>query len=512
MDAADLIVTNAKLITMNAARPVAQAMAIRGGRVVYVGQNHDAEQYASPPTRRIDLAGKTVVPGFHDCHLHLLWLGTSLVSEANLVGAASIEELLARLAIHASKSAGWIRGHGFDQEKMAELRFPTRVELDRVSGDRPLVITRVCGHAAVANSAAIALLEDAERAAGDAESGLYTEGAIGAFHRRVPPLDEQALERALLAACDVALRTGITSVQTMLDDISQWPVYERLHRKLGRLPIRVVVMPPQADAEFVRDRGFVTGTGDEWLRVGGAKFFSDGSLGARTALLAAPYADAADSGLGQRIYDPDVFKRRAAEVARMGFQIVIHAIGDQALRESIDAIEFALAGRPNRLRHRIEHASVCPPDQMERLVKLGIHVTLQPQFVTSDTWTGERLGPARTGWAYPFKTMLDAGVAIGLSSDTPVEKLDAFECLASAVGRHAWSPGETLTPTEALRAYTLGSAAMAGLDGEIGSLEVGKLADFVVLSGDPTAMSAAEIRRLRAERVFVGGLEVPRST
>lgn len=503
---AELIVTNANLLTMNQRQPRANALAVRGGRFVRVGIDAEIAAFAGPNTQRLDAAGKTIVPGFHDCHLHLLWLGTSLVSEANLVGATSADELLDRLSAHAGTCSGWIRGHGFDQEKLNGHRFPTRDDLDRVSRDRPLVITRICGHAAVGNSAALALLDADEIAAGDSATGLYTEGAINAFHRRIPPLDDDALERSLLAACDVALRTGITSVQTMLDHIDQWPVYQRLRTKLGRLPIRMTVMPPQADAEFVRDRGFVTGTGDEWLRTGGVKFFSDGSLGARTALLAEPYADAPTLGLGQRIYKPEAFKRRAAEVAAMGFQIVIHAIGDQALRESIDAIEYALAGGTNDLRHRIEHASVCPRDQTERLVKLGIPVTLQPQFVTSDAWTGDRLGLPRSRWAYPFKTMLHAGVNVGLSSDTPVEKLDAFECLASAIGRHAWSPDETLTPLEAIRAYTVGSAAVANLDCDVGMIQVGQLADFVVLSDDPTDADAAMLKAMTADQVFVGGV------
>ena len=507
--AADLVITHAALLTMNDQQPRATAMAVRGGRIVRVGSDADVLAMASTDTRRIDLGGRTVVPGFQDCHLHLLWYGTSLVAEADLVGSRSVDELLSRLSAHAARRPGWIRGHGFDQEKLDDRRFPSRDDLDRVSRDRPIFITRVCGHAAIANSAALALLTREELDAGDASTGLYTETAIDALHRRVPPLDDETLEQALLAACDVALRTGITSVQTMLDNIGQWRTYERLHAKRGRLPIRMTIMPPESSAEQVRDRGFVTGSGDGWLRMGGAKFFSDGSLGARTALLAQPYADDASAGLGLRIYPPEALKRRVAEVAAMGFQIVIHAIGDQALRETVDAIEHALAGRSNStIRHRVEHASVCPPDQLERLARLGIHTTLQPQFVTSDTWTGERLGPTRSPWAYPFASMLRAGVPVGLSSDCPVERLDAFDCIAAAVGRHAWSPAETLTPLEAIRAYTLGSAACAHRDGDTGSLAVGKLADLVVLSGDPSSMTPEQLRGLRAERVFIGGEEV----
>jgi predicted amidohydrolase YtcJ len=506
---ADLLVTNANLLTMNRAHARATAMAVRGGVIVHVGDERSVASFIGSDTHQLDLDGKTVVPGFHDCHLHLLWYGRSLVAEADLVGSASIDDVLDRLSTFARRSDGWIRGHGFDQDKLAEGRFPTRADLDQVSRTRPIVITRVCGHAAIVNSAALALVDPAERAAGDAETGLFTEGSISAFHRRVPPLDEATLERAVLAACEVALRSGITSVQTLLDTVDQVHVYTRLRAKLGRLPIRMTVMPPQDSLEVMHSLGLPFGAGDAWLRVGGAKFFSDGSLGARTALLEAPYADDPSAGLGLRIYPADVLKRRCAEVAEEGWQLVIHAIGDAALRESIDAIEGALAGSDNGgPRHRIEHASVCPPDHLERLARLKIATTLQPQFITSDTWTGQRLGPARTPWAYPFRSMLRAGVPVGLSSDCPVETLDAFACLAAAVGRHSWvGEAESLTPLEAIEAYTIGSAYMAHREHEVGSLEAGKLADFVVLSADPSAMNADAIRSLRAEQVFVAGVE-----
>ena len=500
----DLLVTNANVLTMDDARPHATSFAARDGRFVAIDQPIDAvETY--------DAGGATVVPGFHDCHLHLLWHGINLVGRCDLVGCASVDELCDRLREFARTADGWILGHGFDQERLG--RFPTRADLDRISVTRPMLVTRICGHAAVANSAAIALLDPVERAAGS-DHGLFTEGDIDAFHRRVPTLDEATLDRALLAACDAALASGITSVQTLLDTAAQMATYERVRARLGRLPIRVVAMPPQSAAEEWASRGQITGVGDEWLRVGGAKFFSDGSLGARTALLTEPYADGV--GVGLRIYLPDELKRRVSEVAALGFQIVVHAIGDQALRETLDAIEHSIragACRPDSgpgrsgsdRRHRIEHASVCPPDQLARLRALDVGVSLQPQFVTSDTWTGERLGRARSSWAYPFRAMLAAGVRVGLSSDAPVERLDAFECLAAAVGRAAWSADGCLTPLEAIRAYTLGSAWLADREHDVGSIEVGKLADFVVLSGDPTSLGAGAIRALRAKHVFVGG-------
>jgi predicted amidohydrolase YtcJ len=504
MLAANLIVTDANLITLDERQPRASAMAIYDGNIVYTGDNATAERFAGPTTRRVKLGGKTVVPGFCDSHIHLFAFGQQLLTQADLVGTTTLDQILSRLSDLASRGGGWILGWGFDQDKLTPRRFPTRADLDRVSKDRPILISRICGHAAVVNSAALALISPAERAAGDETAGLYTETDIDAFYRRIPPMDETEMERAVLAACDVALRTGITSVQTLLDTPEQMIAYSRLHAA-GKLPIRVTAMPPYAAVEKLHAHGIRTGFGDAFLRFGAAKLFSDGSLGAQTALLAEPYADR-PSTRGLRIYDPADLKAKAADAQRKGFQLAIHAIGDQAVRETLDAIEFALAGESNQQhRHRVEHVSLCPPDCLERMTARRIVAVLQPQFVRSDSWTPDRIGPRRVAWAYPFKSLLSAGVPIALSSDCPVEKLDAFACLGAAVGRDAWSPHETLTAEQAIRAYCLGSAYAGRAESWSGSLQVGKAADFVVLSGDPTTLDAAQIVQMKAEKVFIAG-------
>jgi predicted amidohydrolase YtcJ len=471
-----------------------------------VGDYAQIRSLASTETNRIDLAGKTVTPGFCDSHIHLLSFGMQLLRQADLVASASIEDVLSRLLHLVTRTSGWIEGHGFDHEKLAERRFPTRDDLDRVSRDRPIIISRICGHASVVNSAALALVSDSERRAGNPGTGLYTEDDVVPFHRLIPPPSDEEQESAALAACGLALRTGITSVHTLLDTPNQMVTWSRLHQK-GKLPIRVVGIPHYDTIDTLHRHGIRSRFGDDMLRFGGCKLFSDGSLGAQTAWLGEPYSDRPGTR-GICIYDPEELKRRCADAQAKGFQLAIHAIGDQALRETLDAIEFALDGADNREhRHRVEHASMCPPDCLERMARLKIVATLQPQFVTSDTWTGDRLGRDRARWAYPFAQLLAAGVPITLSSDCPVERLDAFAAIASAVGRHAWSPHGTLTPEQAIRAYCLGSAYAAHADGKLGSLEPGKLADFVILSADPTNLSAPDIARLQAEQVFIGGIE-----
>ena len=508
---ADLVAYGGYLITLDPNHSRATALAVRDGKIVAVGEDADVLRLAGASTRRVILHGKTVVPGFCDAHIHLAMYGTSLVRNADLVGVADVEELLSRLSDFAKGYDGpWIQGRGFDQDKTTGRRFPTRAELDSVSAARPIVVTRVCGHAVVVNSAALALVTEEQRNAGDAESGLYTETAITPFYRLIPPLSETEQEDAVLRAAAVALKTGVTSVGTLLDVPEQMGIYARLRRK-GKLPIRVTGMPPYASIGGLHERGVNTTFGDDWLRFGAAKFFSDGSLGAHTALMAAPYSDEdKPDNRGIRIYPPDDLKAKVADAQAKGFQVAIHAIGDQAVTESLDAILGALGedGDNAYHRHRIEHASILSPENRKRMADRKIVAVVQPQFVTSDTWTGERVGPERAAWAYPFKAMLDAGIPLALSSDCPVEKLDAFACLAAAVGRYEWSPENRLTPYEALKAYCLGGAYSLHAEDRFGSLEVGKLADFITLSADITRLDAEHIRAVKTERVFLNGQEV----
>ncbi len=507
--APDLILAHGNLITLNPNQPRAASMAVRNGRIVTVGSNEEIERLAGPETRRIHLGGRTVTPGFCDSHVHFFWYGRQLLQMADLVGTRSIGDIFDRLSDLSARTApgGWLQGHGFDQEKLKEKRFPTRAELDNFSRTRPIIISRICGHAVVVNSAALALVSKSQAAAGDPDSGLYTETSADAFYAKIPPMDETQMEEAVLAAAKVAVRRGITSVHTLLDSPEQMIAYQRLKRK-GKLPLRVTGIPPYSAVAQLHAHGIGTTFGDEWLRVGAAKFFSDGSLGAHTAWLREPYADD-PSTRGIRIYDPQDLNAKCRDAQSKGFQLAIHAIGDEALRETLAAILFALDGTENEFhRHRVEHASICPPDCLDLMAEHKIIATLQPQFVTSDTWTAERLGAARAKHAYPFRSMIEAGVPITLSSDCPVERMDAFAAIASAVGRHPWSAEETITPEQAIHAYCLGSAYAGHAEHYSGSLEADKVADFVVLSDDITQLASDKIGGLRAEAVFIAGQRI----
>lgn len=459
----------------------AGAMIIRDNRIEFVGSPNDARTFLGDQPYEVNDCGNNVIlPGFIDSHIHFLAYGMGRLKQADLMGCHDLNELIDRLHIQGTKSeSGWIEGRGFDQQSYPNNEWPTRELLDSVSTTRPVIITRVCGHAVVANSAALALLTPAELVDGDAETGLFTEVAISHIRKHIPKATHADQDAAVLEAASIALTHGITSVGTLLDTPDQLGAYIRLEQD-GRLPIRMTGMPPYASIHHLKAFAIQTGYGSDYVKLGGAKLFSDGSLGARTALMSDDYSDA-PGVVGERIYSPDDLKNKCIDAASNGFQLVIHAIGDQANRETIAAICASMGDdRSNPLRHRVEHISVLNSDLVEQIVDWNIVCAIQPQFVTSDPWTIERIGPERSQWAYAFRTLWDRGVILALGSDCPVEVLSSAKVLNAAIHRSPWSPTETLTLDEALYGYTYNSAYAIFRDDIIGSLEPGKLADFIV--------------------------------
>ena len=372
-----------------------------------------------------------------------------------------------------------------------------------------MLVTRICGHAGVVNTAALRLLTPAQQARGNPETGRFAENALAPFHALLPPPSDSEMERAITLAANVALATGITSVGTLLDPpfaAEQLRAFQNL-RDRSELPVRVTAMPPYAMMADLHRRGIKTGDGDDWLRTGGVKLFTDGSLGARTALLRTPYAD--DPGnTGIQIHSLDDLRKMVADAHDAGFQAVLHAIGDRAVADAITAIKDAMGQDSSNAvrRHRVEHASLLPADLLSRMADHGIVAVVQPQFVASDSWIPQRVGPERAATAYPFRAMSSAGIPLALSSDCPIEPLDAFACLHAAVNRAPWSETGGLEPEEAVRAYCLGGAYSLHAEKHTGSLTSGKAADFVVLTGDPTTCPPSEILAFRAAAVYVAGV------
>ncbi len=502
-DFGDFVLTGAKF-EIPTFKGGVSAIGVRNGRVVWLG-----DQAAVPvELRREDLAGGVVRPGYIDCHLHLVWYGTQRLRQVDLTGSATLSEAMDRLREGVARRAAGrsgtapVIGYGLNDELVAERRLVSRAELDGLSSARPILVQRICGHIAVGNSAAIGLLDEAGRRAGDEVTGRYEESAAmrlltavgGAGPGAGGVFDMELAEEAILEGCRVLLSQGITAVGTMLDTIEEFAAYERLHAR-GQLPIRVSVMPPMRNLESVSARGIKQGTGDEWLRWGPMKMFADGTLGARTALMSFDYADA-EGQRGTAVMRREEMLARAAEAAKRGFGVVIHAIGDLALDHALDAVEAAHAAGGAGLLHRIEHVAVARDEQIARMAELGVMAGVQPQFVTSDPWTPERLGKNAT-WAYRFGDLVSAGVPMGLSSDAPIERIDSGACLRAAIEGHAWRDArQNLANDVAQTAYTTGSARLIGMTDVCGDIAIGRTADFV-WHGESGG-----------QRVWVGGREV----
>ena len=510
---ADLILKNGRFFTLSPECPWTSAVAIKDGRILALG---DEALRLDGPKR--DLEGRTVVPGFTDSHIHLIYYGTSKLMWADLGGCRSIGEIQDRLRKHSEgKPSEWILGIGFDHEILAERRFPTRHDLDEVSRDaagasipicrdKPIFIVRLCGHATVANSKAIELAGPENLPASGLESGLFTENDPGPIWLKIPDTTFEQTVEATLYAANQARATGITCVHALIDSDNDLKAIRHLHGS-GKLPIRFYVQVSYEMFTKLKDEGFKSGMGDDMMRIGSAKIFADGSMGASTAALTEDFADS-PGNRGILLHTDEQLAEMVRSVHLAGWQAAIHAIGDRAVGQALDAIEAALneTGESNLVRrHRVEHASILSEELVERMARLKIVAAVQPQFIITDFWTINRVGPERYRWAYPFKTMIEKGIPMSLGSDCPVERLDAFELIHRAVNRDEYSPNERLSVEEVIRLYALGGAHASFQESVRGSLEPGKLADIVVLDRDIFSIPASEIAASRAEQVLVGG-------
>ena len=533
---ADLLLVNANVLTMDPARPRASTVAVSGERITGLPAG-PAEVRAD---RVVDARGATVLPGFHDAHNHMAWFGQSL-DEADLRSTAvsSLDDLYAAVARRAEGTAlgGWVIGSGYDQLKLGA--HPHRDALDRAAPGRRVWLRHTSGHMCVVNSLVLADLGldtaapqiDGGRIAAGADgrpNGLLEERAQELVGRLRFPAPLDGLAEAIARAAQQYVSEGITSVTEAGIGggwIGRSPVELAAYqaaRDQGRLPVRVDLMvasdvlhPLAAHAsdglEIGLDLGLRTGFGDDWLRLGAVKIFSDGSLVGHTAAMHEEFADTpGESGYLQA----DAGKLTALIIAahRSGWQVATHAIGDRAIDLVLDAYDQAQATHPRRdPRHRIEHFSVARPDQVSRAARLGIIAVPQGRFATE---IGDgmlvALGPARETWLYRHRSLLDAGMILPGSSDRPVVSgaplLGIHDMVNRRTGSGApYNPGEAVTAEQALRAYTYGSAYASHAEQVKGSIAPGKLADLVLLSEDPTAVSPDRIAGLEVLATFTAG-------
>jgi predicted amidohydrolase YtcJ len=527
---AELIVHNARIYTVDRMHPVARAMAVRGGRIVFVGAERGAMALRGGGTRVVDLQGKTVIPGMVDAHAHLAGLGTSL-RIVSLVGTRSVDDVIARVAARAKEAprGSWILGRGWDQNDWPDTRFPTHEALSRALPDHPVYLTRVDGHAAFVNEAALRAAS-IEADTPDPDGGRILRGANGAatgvlvdraqliVNRVIPPPSRQEQRASILAAVREANRWGLTGIHDAGVARATIDLYEEL-AKAGEYTLRnyVMVANDSADIGHYLARGPQSGLYDGHLWIRSIKVVADGALGSRGAALLEPYSDdAGNSGL--EVTPAQRIRAIAIQALRRGFQVNTHAIGDRANRTALDAYAAALAEVPVAdHRFRVEHAQILHHEDIPRFSELGVIPSMQASHQTSDMyWAGNRIGSGRLLGAYAWRSLLDLGNIIPNGSDFPVEAVNPLISFHAAVSRQdandwpagGWFPEQRMTREEALESMTIWPAYAAFQERELGSLSVGKYADFVVLDQDIMRVAPSAILATRVLATYIGGRAV----
>lgn len=527
---ADLVVLNGRIYTADGARPVVDAMAIRAGRVVFVGDRAGARALVGPSTRTLDLAGRTVIPGMTDAHAHVAGLGAAL-RNVDLVGTSSYEQVIARVVERARTipKGEWVVGRGWDQNDWGDTRFPTHDALSRAVPEHPVYLERVDGHAGLANAMAMqraGVTRDAKDPSGgsierDAQgdpAGVFVDNAQGLVERAIPAATREQTKQAIRAAIAEMHRWGLTGVH----DAGASPRVLELYEELGRekaLDIRLYAMisdnAAAIDAWF--KRGPQNGLHDGMLWVRSIKLYQDGALGSRGAALLEPYSDDAKT-TGLLVSAPAHILDVATRALKAGFQVNSHAIGDRGNRLVLDSYAAALKASPTAdHRFRIEHAQILHYDDIPRFAELGVIPSMQASHQTSDMyWAGSRLGETRLRGAYAWHSLIESGVIIPNGSDFPVEHVNPLISFKASVSRQdargwpagGWYPEQRMARDEALKSMSLWAAYAAFQEKELGSLAAGKWADFVVLDQDIMRVPEAVLLDTRVLSTWVGGRAV----
>jgi len=557
-ESADVLYVNGRVYTMDVKNSEADAFAVRGGRIVSVGSTEELKK-SIRPKEVVDLQGKTVLPGLIDSHAHLMGLGIAKLT-IDLVGASSEAQIAALVAERVMKSEPrqWVRGRGWDQNLWPSKRFPSHLVLDKVSPNNPVLLIRVDGHAAWANQKALDLAgitrQTPDTAGGkivrDSDgypTGVFVDNAMNLITRVLPPPTERESEEAIKLAVQECLKYGIVSMHDMGVD---WKDIERYKRLIDRdeFPFRVYAAVDGAGETWDRFMGRIpsefekepiVGYGDNRLSVSALKLYIDGALGSRGAALLEPYSD--DPGnRGLTVTDEKSLRQSVEEAISHGFQVCTHAIGDRGNNIILGIYETALKQHPGAdLRLRVEHVQVLALDDIPRFKQLGVLPCMQPTHCTSDMyWAEARVGASRIRGAYAWRSLLETGVIIPGGSDFPVESPNPLLGIYAAVTRQdrfgrprnaedvradfqmsaegvrdpqafdgGWFASQKMTRIEAVRAFTSWAAFSGFQESLLGSLEKGKLADFVVLSKDVFKIGAEEILTTVVEKTYVGGRE-----
>jgi predicted amidohydrolase YtcJ len=524
----DLIITQTRVLTMDAAQPQAEAVAITGNRISAIGTRAAIESLAGSGTRIVRAPGKLVLPGFNDAHVHFLSGGTQL-SSVDLRDARTPEEFAVRIGRFARqiRPGRWITGGDWDHELWPGAPLPTKGLIDEASGKTPVFVNRLDGHMGLANSVALQMAgitrETKDPPGGlivrDPKSGeptgILKDAAMGLVTHLIPAQTWDEKLAAARAATDYAARLGVTSVQDMSagDDVG---VYQTLLER-GELKTRIYAVWPIPTWQTLAATGVRAGFGSDMLRIGGLKGFSDGSLGSTTALFYEPYLDAPNShGLPSDQMLPDgVMLERVLGADRAGLQVMIHAIGDRANDQILTLFEnVAQSNGPRDRRFRIEHAQHLRPQDIPRFARAGVIASMQPYHCVDDgRWAEKRIGLGRCQTTYAFRSLLDAGATLAFGTDWDVAPLDPLQGIMAAVtrrtldGKHpdGWIPEQKITVEEAVRAYTVGSAKAEFAEQSKGTLKPRLLADLVILDRDIFTVPAPEIGQAHVDMTVIDG-------
>jgi predicted amidohydrolase YtcJ len=527
---ADLLVTNARIYTVDDTRPVVSAMAVKDGKILFIGSEREAMALRGPNTRIVDAGGHTVIPGMVDAHAHLLGLGQAL-GQVDLVGARSYDEVVARVAAAARglPAGKWLLGRGWDQNDWGDTRFPTHDALTRAVPNNPVYLTRVDGHAGLANATAMRLAGVTaatadpnggriERTATREPTGVFVDNAQGLIERVIPPPTREDDRKALRTAIAESHKYGLVGIHDAGESRATIDLMEEM-AKAGDLPFRLYVMIGDDSAALAHYMaiGPRSGLYDNHLWVRAIKLYADGALGSRGAALLEPYSDDPNNR-GLLVSAPAHIESVAERALASGFQVATHAIGDRGNRVVLDAYEAALKAHPTaNHRFRVEHAQILNHDDIPRFAELGVIPSMQAVHQTSDMyWAGSRLGLGRLLGAYAWRSLLQTGVVVPNGSDFPVEGVNPLRSFHSAVSRQdadnwptgGWMPEQRMTREEALKSMTIWPA-FAGFQEQImGSLTPGKLADFVILDRDIMTVADRDILGTAVLATYIGGKAV----
>src|SRR5437762_1459039 len=532
-ETADVVFVNGNVYTVNEKQPRAEAVAVKGDRILFVGSNAHVKQFQGSATRVIDLHGETVVPGMTDAHYHFIGVGQREMN-LNLEGITNLETFLAKVKerVDKAKPAEWVTGRGWIETFWKPPVFPTRWDLVKISPNNPVFLTRADGHGAVANSAALKIggvTKDSKDPFGgqilrDKQTGepvgMLLDNAQGFVARHIPAPTQAEIELAIILANKRSIELGLTQVQDPGGSYRDVDLYQKFYGE-GKLKLRIykAVYGPGPEAQrLLREGPIIEAFGDR-LNVRTIKVVSDGALGSRGAALLAPYSDVPDSSGFLRVREEDLLPM-LKEALQKGIQVQTHAIGDYANRFILDEYEKALTAVPKSERKiaaprwRDEHSQIINPADIPRFAKLGIIPSMQPSHAIGDLhFAPSRLGIERLKGAYAWNTFLKTGVIIPGGSDAPVERGEPMIEFYAAVARKdirgfsgdGWHPEEKVTREEALKMFTVWPAYVAFEENLRGSIEVGKLGDLTVLSADIMKIPEMAILKTHCVMTVIGG-------